>query len=79
VSIWDSLDALILSGPPAHVVGQCDACGDELYRGNEVLVYDHRIYCGEECLRDHLGIRRMDAEDAVELIYGRGDDPGDEK
>ena len=70
MSIWGSLDALILSGPPAHVVGQCDGCGDELYQGNEVLVHDHRIYCSAECLREALGIRRMDAEDAVEVIYG---------
>ena len=78
MSIWDSLDALILSGPPAHVVGQCDGCGDDLYEGQTVLTHDHRIYCGEECLRDHLDIRRMYAEEAVELIYGGGDG-GDEK
>ena len=70
MSIWDSLDALILSGPPAHVVGQCDGCGDDLYQGNEVLVHDHRIYCSEECLHEHLGIRRVLAEEAYETIYG---------
>jgi len=79
VSIWDSLDALLMSGPPAHVVGQCDGCGDDLYKGQAVLTHEHRVYCSEECLHEHLGIRRMEAEDAVELIYGRGDDPGDEK
>jgi len=76
VSIWDSLDALILSGPLAHVVGQCDGCGDDLYEGQTVLTHEHRIYCSMECLWEVLGIRRMDAEEAIELIYG---DAGDEK
>jgi len=77
VGHWNSLDELIY-GPPGEVVGQCDGCGDELYRGQTVLTHEHRVYCSMECLREALGIRRMDAEEAVELIYGGGDG-GDEK
>lgn len=44
-------------------IAECAFCGRELYRGDEVYLYDGYNYCDDQCLMDDLGVTRKELEE----------------
>lgn len=49
--------------PDERPIAECAFCGQELYRGDEVYLYDGCNYCSDECFLDDLGVRKAELEE----------------
>ena len=44
-------------------LAECAFCGKELYRGDEVYLYEGYNYCDDQCVLDDLGIMKVELEE----------------
>ena len=49
--------------PSEKPLVECAFCGQDLYRGDTVYLFDCNNYCSKECLLDDLGVIETEVEE----------------